>query len=177
MSHTVTLDIRFRDRSALESAALLLGAESILSESVTFYDGRTVEGLAVRLPGWHYPLCIDAEGTLHCDHYNGMWGNPADLERLTEAYAVSVAESVAEAQGWYSERTPQGSLMIYHPDGGTIEVGPDGTVDAASFEGRDCTDATAPIEAALGRRKTETVKPEMLHERARVNVGSEPESV
>lgn len=169
MSHTVTCEIDIRDREAFAAVARAMGAE-ILGEGVHSLFESHEAGLGIKLDGWLFPIVLGEKG-LKFDDYGGKWGNPADIGALTERYALSVARKAAEAQGWYCEEAA-GTLTIYHPDGGTITVGADGSVDAACFEGRSCADATAPLEAALGRARESVSKPEMLHERARVSVQS-----
>lgn len=172
MSHTVTCEIEIRDPEAFRAAALALGAE-LLGEGAhqLFEHGRKAEhGFGIKFPGWLYPVVLTPAG-LRFDDFGGRWGNPADITRLTERYAIEAARNAATAQGWMSEETTEG-LLIYHPDGGTITVTSKGGVDAACFEGRDCASATAPIEAAIGRVTESTAKPEMLHKRARLGVAS-----
>lgn len=172
MSHTVTCKVEMRDTEALARAALRLGGEVLGEGQHGLYEGSE-RGFAVKLPDWLYPLVLTPSG-LRYDNYKGRWGSEETLNQLTDAYAMEAARGEAERQGWYSEDLPDGAgLKIYHPDGGTITVGPGGTVDADCFEGRDCAVATAPIEAAMGRQATVNEKPEMRHERAHLTVGGE----
>ncbi len=138
-------------------AAVRLGGRALGEGAHRLYS-TTEHGYAVQLPGWRYPLVLRADGTLAMDHYGGQWGNPADLDRLTRAYAIEAAREAAAAQGWMQEERADGSLLIYHPSGGTLTVLPDGTVDAAGFLGAGCHDAAAAIEAALGRPLERTYK-------------------
>lgn len=166
MSHTVKMDIEIKERDCFTAALQAAGA-TILGEGTHRLFETSETGLGFKLKGWHYPLVLTNDG-LKFDDYNGAWGNRADLEAITGEYALQVAAKAATQQGWYHER--QGAqLVIYHPDGGTISVGANGTVDAACFEGRNCAEATAPIEQALGRSAETTIKPEMMMERVRIN--------
>jgi hypothetical protein len=152
--------------------AASLGATVLGEGTFRLFEGRqSFEGFAVKFEGWQFPIIATADG-LKYDDYKGRWGNPADVLALREGYAIAVARKAAEAQGWYSETDAAGDLVVYHPDGGTITVTRAGAVDAACFEGRSCTEATAPLEAALGKPLESVAKPELLHERARISARS-----
>jgi len=63
----------------------------------------------VRLPGWVYPVVFDlSRGQVHYDHYQGQWGDPAQLGRLLQAYAVEKARQEARRQGY---RTQEETLI------------------------------------------------------------------
>jgi hypothetical protein len=104
MSHVTTVSVEFKDLETLEVAAIKLGAKFTLSETVRFMDGNTVTGPTVRLPGWHYPIVLK-DGQLHMDNYQGRWGNPADLNRLKQTYAIAVTKKQARKQGFRVRET------------------------------------------------------------------------
>jgi hypothetical protein len=106
MSHVATIALEFRDPGALAEAAAGCGL-ALQHETVTFFDGTRVTGTAVRLPGWRYPVVIDAEGRLHYDHYEGRWGNLAQLHRYRQAYAEAATMRFARARGYLVTRTAQ----------------------------------------------------------------------
>lgn len=166
MSHTVKMEVEVKDREAFCAAVVAAGG-TIIGEGLHKLYETSEHGLAVTLPDWQFPIVLASDG-LKFDDYNGAWGNRKTLDAIVESYALSAAENAAKAQGWYCERSAE-RVVIYHPDGGTITVEKNGTVDAACFEGRNCSEATAPIEAALGKSVEETIKPEMLHERVRLH--------
>lgn len=57
-------------------------------------------GLAVELPGWHYPVVCDlANGTLKYDNYGGCWGEQKQLDRFLQAYACEKAKIEARKRG------------------------------------------------------------------------------
>jgi hypothetical protein len=99
MSHVTTVAVEFKDVGALEIAARKLGARFEREETVRFMDGNTVTGPSVRLSGWQYPVVLK-DTKLHMDNYEGRWGNPADLNRLKQAYAVEVTRKQARKQGF-----------------------------------------------------------------------------
>jgi hypothetical protein len=171
MSHTVKVQIEFRNREALIQAVQRLGWH-VLGEGSYELFSSSESGLGVQIPGWRYPIVIKGDGTIAFDDYNGQWGNRADIEKLRAEYALEAACLAAEAQGWYCERLDE-KLIIYHPEGGTITVDATGAVDASGFIGASCAKATEPIEAVLGVRREQVLKKEYLHENANVRVKEE----
>jgi hypothetical protein len=87
---------------------------------------------------------------LHHDTYGGQWGNPADLDTLRSAYLLGATQRQAQLLGWLTELTPAG-LVVYHPDGGTLTVSPEGTCETAGFVGAGCHEA----RLALGLQAVE----------------------
>jgi hypothetical protein len=79
---------------------------------------------------------------------------------LQGEYATIAIEMKCDQLGWYHERNGN-TVTVYHPAGGTVTVDQEGQLDAQGFHGSSCTDATLPLEQALGRRLGESVKPEM----------------
>ena|SRR2546428_6274101 len=106
MSHVATIALEFRDPAALSEAAAVCGLD-LRPEMVTFYDGTCVDGTALRLPGWCYPVVIDAAGRLHYDHYEGRWGDLAQLHRFRQAYAEAATAGFARARGYLITRSTQ----------------------------------------------------------------------
>lgn len=149
MSHTVTVEIEFRDRPAFERACGIVNAKIGTEGEHKLYSSRH-NGLAVTLPGWQYPIIVTASGHVAYDNFNGSWGNERELENLKEAYAIEVSKGVCDQLGWYNEQQQDGSLLVFHPDGGTITIAKGGKIDASGFTGTNCAVATAPLESALG---------------------------
>jgi hypothetical protein len=170
MSHTTKVQIEFLNLSALRSAVESMGGEWLGEMEVRLYSSREF-GTAFKLSGWKFPCCITADG-LKFDNYNGAWGDIRTLDTLKAEYALSVAQSAAEAQGWYTERVND-EVVIHHPDGGVIRVNAAGAVDATQFTGSSCALATAPIEAALGFDSQRTLKAEFYNQTAQVKVRGE----
>lgn len=166
MSHTVKVRVALRDKNALGITITKMHG-SVLGEGThQLYQGGE-QGWGFTLPGWRYPLVLKENGVLAYDDFHGHWGNVADLDKLRERYALEAARQAAEAQGWITEEV-NGALVIYHPDGGTLTVRVDGTVDASGFVGTACTTATEAIEAALGPRQEQQLKDGYFAERAHV---------
>ena len=131
MSHVVTIETKLRDPAALSAACARLRLPEPKTETVKFFDGSEHEGLAVRPPGFVYPIVVRTDGTTLSDTYNGRWGDDAFLGRLKQAYAVEAAKLQAKTRG---HRIAEIAL----PDGGvklTVTAGAAGLGAAASVYG------------------------------------------
>lgn len=159
MSHTVSLDIKLKNKEAVIKAAQAMGA-TIEGEGTHRLFSSSHTGLLFKLPKWSYGIVVDKEGNTYYDNYGGAWGNPADLETLKEKYAQEVVASKCDELGWYYEKNGD-EIVVHHPAGGTITVQKGGSLDAVGFHGTSCSEATLPLEQALGSRLGETLKPEM----------------
>ena len=106
MSHVATITLEFKDPQALADATAACGL-ALGAETVTFFDGTRVSGTAIRLPGWRYPVVVDAQGRLFYDHYEGWWGDLTHLHRFRQAYAEAATRRFAHAQGFRVTRTVQ----------------------------------------------------------------------
>jgi hypothetical protein len=113
MSHVATIALEFRDAEALADAAAALGF-ALMRDTVRFYDGTRVTGTALHLPGWRYPVVIDAYGQLFYDHYEGQWGDLVHLHRFRQAYAEAATRRFARAQGLRVTRAvqPDGTVRL-----------------------------------------------------------------
>jgi hypothetical protein len=99
VSHVVTLKTRLLDPTGVEAACRRLGLPAPTHGTATLYSGQAT-GLVVRLPGWEFPAVIDtASGEVRYDNYGGAWGDPKELDRLLQAYAVEKARLEARKKG------------------------------------------------------------------------------
>lgn len=88
MSHIVQIQTEVRDPVAVQAACQRLGLPPAVDETVNLYRGQA-SGLAVRLPGWRYPVvCNTTTGDLQYDNFNGRWGDPQQLNGFLQRYAV-----------------------------------------------------------------------------------------
>lgn len=159
ISHTVTIDVKFKNQEAAVKAATACGAR-ILGEGTHRLYASSHAGFGVQFKGWNYPAVIDKDGKIFYDNYNGSWGSAAELEKFQEMYSAKVIEAECEALGWYHERNEAtGELVVHHPAGGTITVTKGGTLDASGFVGNACEQATERFEAALGTKLGAALKP------------------
>lgn len=114
MSHVVTVKSRLREPAAIAAACTRLGLAAPVWGTAQLYSG-TAQGLLVQLPGWIYPAVIDtATGTVRYDNFEGRWGEPAELGRLLQMYAVEAARLEARKKGYQvSEQTlHDGSIQV-----------------------------------------------------------------
>ena len=97
MSHVATIALEFRDprRWPKRPPPAASRWRRTPSPSTT---GRASPGRAMRLPGWRYPVVIDATGRLFYDHYEGRWGDLAHLHRFRQAYAEAATTRFARAR-------------------------------------------------------------------------------
>lgn len=119
MSHIVTIQTQIRDPVAVEQACQRLKlAPPTLGTHQLFSAAAT--GLAVQLPGWNYPVvCETPTGQLHYDHFEGRWGDPAELDQFMLAYATEKVRIEARRQGHTVTEQPlaDGSIKL------TVQVG------------------------------------------------------
>lgn len=166
MSHTIKIQVQLRDKNALGQGVLDLQGVILGEGRHSLYQGSE-QGFGFTLPRWTYPLVLKECGQLAFDDYSGHWGNRGDVERLIERYSIHAAKAAAEAQGWLTELGDD-QLVIYHPDGGTLAVKANGTLDAVNFVGAGCASASEVIESALGTRQEQQLKSEYFAERTHV---------
>jgi len=114
VSHIVTIQTQVRDPAAVTAACLRLGLPPPIRRTVQLFSS-TAEGLAIELPGWHYPVVCDvASGTLKFDNYGGVWGDQKELDRFMQAYACEKAKIEARRQGHSVTEQPlaDGSIKL-----------------------------------------------------------------
>ncbi len=119
MSHIVTIETQVRDRAAVAAACRRLGLAEPVMGTARLFEGEAA-GLLVRLPGWAYPAVVEeATGRIRYDNYEGGWGDPAQLGRSLQAYALEKATIEARKKGHsVSERAlADGSVKL------TVTVG------------------------------------------------------
>ena len=119
MSHIVTIRTEIRDAAALSAACQRRNLPQPVHETVKLFSSEAT-GHAVHLPNWRYPVVCDLEaGQLKFDNYEGRWGDPAELDKLNQAYAIEKARIEARKRGHTVTEQPlaDGSVKL------TINVG------------------------------------------------------
>ena len=114
MSHTVTIKTECRDPAAIRAACQRLGLAEPVQGKTELFSGE-VEGLAVKLPDWNYPVVCDlASGQVKFDNYEGRWGDQKYLDQFLQAYAVEKAKIEARRRGHSVSETAQsdGSIKL-----------------------------------------------------------------
>lgn len=101
MSHIVSIRTEIRDQAAVMAACSRLKWPAPTTGRHRLFS-TTVEGLAVQAPRWNFPIvCNLATGELSYDNYEGRWGDPAELDRFKQSYAVEKTKLEARRAGRY----------------------------------------------------------------------------
>lgn len=119
MSHIVTIRTTVRDPVALAAACRRLGLAEPVAGTATLFSSQAT-GQIIQLPGWQYPIVIDTDrGQIHYDNFNGAWGEPQELDRLIQRYAVEKTLIEARRKGYNIIEQPllDGSIKL------TIQMG------------------------------------------------------
>jgi hypothetical protein len=114
MSHIVQVQTQIYDHTAVVAACRRLGLPEPVHGTAQLFSGQAT-GLLVKLPGWAYPAVVEtATGAVHFDNYNGLWGDPAQLDRLMQAYACEKAKIEARRRGHQvvEQPLPDGSIKL-----------------------------------------------------------------
>lgn len=122
MSHIVQIQTEIRDPVAIRAACVRLSLPEPIFGETKLYNTSAV-GWAVRLPEWRYPVVCDvATAKIAYDDFEGRWGNPEQLERYLQMYAVEKASLEARRRGHaVTEHALQdGSIKLVIQVGGTI---------------------------------------------------------
>lgn len=120
MSHICTIETKLHDPAALAAACQRLGLAAPVQGTAQLFSGQAT-GLLVQLPGWQYPAVIDTLiGTIRYDNYQGAWGNPGELDRLLQAYAVERVKIEARKKGYpvWEQTLQDGSIRVQILDQG-----------------------------------------------------------
>jgi hypothetical protein len=114
VSHIVTIETEVRDHAAVAAACRRLGLPEPTRGTARLFEGEAA-GLLVRLPGWLYPVVLDTDaGRVRFDNYGGSWGEPKQLDRFLQAYAVEKAKLEARKKGYTATEHPlaDGSIRL-----------------------------------------------------------------
>jgi hypothetical protein len=114
MSHVVQIKTEFRDSVAIASACKRLGLAEPVHGTASLYSAE-ITGLLIQLRGWQYPIAVDpTTGNIQADHFNGAWGDPVELDRLTQAYAIEKIHLESQKNGLRVTETPleDGSVKL-----------------------------------------------------------------
>lgn len=100
MSHVVTVQTRLYDPAALAAACQRLDLAAPVQGTAELYSGQAT-GHIILLPGWTYPVVVDTlTGAARFDHFEGRWGDPRQLDRLLQGYAVEKCRIEAHRKGY-----------------------------------------------------------------------------
>lgn len=106
MSHTNKVkELKLVDKATLQLACTQLGYNLQLDTRTKLFD-RVMDGHAIKLPDWRYPVVIDVHGAAHYDSYNGQWGDEKFLDTLCETYSrVATERQMAEIGAQFRSTT------------------------------------------------------------------------
>ena len=80
MSHIVQVQTQIKDAAAVQAACQRLNLPAPVQGKAKLFSGE-VEGLAVQLPDWVYPIVVDLPtGQMKIDNFGGRWGDQARLD-------------------------------------------------------------------------------------------------
>ena len=119
MSHIVSIKTQVRDPVAIVAACQRLQLPAPTHGTAKLFTTEA-SGVIVQLPRWKYSVVCDiTTGDVRYDNYNGHWGEPAELDRFLQAYAVEKAKVEARRKGHsVTEQTlADGSIKL------TVQVG------------------------------------------------------
>ena len=114
VSHIVHIQTEVRDPIAIAAACERLKLPAPEHKTVRLFSAEAT-GLAVQLPGWRYPVvCDTSSGALKYDTFEGRWGEPAQLQKFLQMYAVEKAKLEARKQGHTATEQPlaDGSIRL-----------------------------------------------------------------
>lgn len=121
MSHIVQIQTQVKDAAAVRAACQRLNLPAPVQGKHELFTGE-VEGLAVKLPDWTYPVVCDlASGQIKFDNYHGKWGAQEHLDRFIQAYAVEKVKIESRRKGHLvsESRLADGSIkLIVQVNGG-----------------------------------------------------------
>ncbi|MGA2258347.1 MAG: hypothetical protein ABSG53_27090 [Thermoguttaceae bacterium] len=121
MSHIVTIKTEIRDAAAVKAACQRLNLSEPVQGKTKLFSGE-VEGLAVKLRDWVYPVvCNTATGQVQFDNFNGRWGNSRQLDKFLQAYAAEKVKIESRKKGHVvtEQQLADGSLKLTIQVGGT----------------------------------------------------------
>jgi hypothetical protein len=121
LSHIVTIKTEIRDAAAVKAACQRLNLSEPVQGKTKLFSGE-VEGLAVKLRDWVYPVvCNTATGQVQFDNFNGRWGNSRQLDKFLQAYAAEKVKIESRKKGHVvtEQQLADGSLKLTIQVGGT----------------------------------------------------------
>ena len=99
MCYMTSINPEVRDAAAVRAACERLGLPSPV-QGKTKLGRSEVEGLAIQLPGWKYPVVFNTStGQRTLKNPGGKWGDQQHLDRLLQAYAIECVRAVAQRRG------------------------------------------------------------------------------
>jgi len=114
MSHIVNIKTEVRDAAVVRTACQRLGLPEPVHGKTQLFSGE-VEGLAVQLPDWVYPVvCDTASGQVKFDNFNGRWGDQRHFNKFLQIYAAEKVKIESRKRGnlCTEQALPDGSIKL-----------------------------------------------------------------
>ena len=121
MSHVVSIQTEIRDPVAIRAACERLQLPEPVYGEIQLYSSSAT-GWGVRLPEWRYPVVCDvSRAKIAYDNFEGRWGDPLQLNRFLQAYAVEKARIESHRRGHtcLEQVLEDGSIKLTIHVGGT----------------------------------------------------------
>lgn len=119
MSHIVQIQTEVRDPVAIRAACQRLDLPEPVFGQFQLFTTQA-HGWGITLPEWRYPAVCDVNtASIAYDNYEGHWGDPLQLNRFLQGYAVEKAKLEARRKGHtvFEQPLSDGSIKL------TIQVG------------------------------------------------------
>ncbi len=102
MSHILKVAVKLDNKDALLAACARLGLKAEDGKQHKVFS-RSIDGVKIQLPGWNYPVVIDAKGEAQYDNYNGGWGAQEKLDELCQIYSAEVLTQQANEERYTTQ--------------------------------------------------------------------------
>lgn len=115
MSHIASVAVALKDLKILEQVCRETRVPvEIKPQKVKLYSASVKAVACLKLPGWAYPVAVQANGAVLFDNYDGKWGDMKELNRLLQSYSVAVVIQQARRMGRAVRRKdrPDGTVVI-----------------------------------------------------------------
>jgi hypothetical protein len=97
MSHTTRRKSALKNADLIKAAVEQMPGAKFLGQQTVKQFGSAINGVAVQLPGFKYPIAINTQtGEISSDTFNGHWGKPELIDKLAQNYGIEVAKAEAE---------------------------------------------------------------------------------
>jgi len=115
MSHIVTLNLKYTDVQALETACQKRNISyQKHKHKCQIYSNNVDAIFSFKLPGWTFPVAVMEDGEVKYDNYNGHWGDQSKLDSFSQEYGkqIGIQELAKENMFLSSEEQTEDGTMI-----------------------------------------------------------------
>jgi hypothetical protein len=122
VSHIVEIHTEVHDVAAAKAACQRLVLPAPVQGKHELFSGE-VEGLAIKLPDWLYPVvCDTTTGQIKYDNFSGRWGEQKHLNGFLQAYAAEKVKIESRKKGHVvtEQQLADGSIRLTVQIGGAV---------------------------------------------------------